>query len=51
MYLKLNYPVKSQLRIRGLILGGAWGAKVQKVPKLSKHSVNQKKTTAIGGGG
>jgi len=25
------------------------GAKVQKVPKLNKHSVKQRKTTAIGG--
>jgi len=31
-------------------LGGAWGgSKVQKVPKLAKHSVKQRKTTAIGG--
>jgi len=31
-------------------LGGAWTAKVQKVPKLAKYCVKQKKTTAIVGG-
>ena len=41
-----------QWRIQGLILGGAWGAqKYMKVPKLAKHSVKQRKTTVIGGGG
>jgi len=29
---------------------GRRGAKVQKVPKLAKHSVKQRKTTEIGGG-
>jgi len=29
----------------GLNFGGNGGAKVQKVPKLAKHSVKQKKTT------
>jgi len=33
-------------------LGGAWGwAKVQKVPKLTKHSVKQRKSMVIWGGG
>jgi len=31
-------------------LGGAWGAKVQKVPKLAKHILKQRKTTTIVGG-
>jgi len=55
-FFNLLVPIKGMLlnpqwRIQGLILRGAWGgAKVQKVLKLAKHSVKQRKTTFIEGG-